>query len=686
MTGILAKLRRGLRKPPHVILARMRQEAGAKLDRYLSATRPDRLSLDKFLRLYCAHDIGELWDRLTMRPYPAVTVGVNANEFEYYCPGGQERILKAAQRAMDRKVDLLGTGPVLLGSPIDWIRDVKTGRTWPRTYAKSIEYSNLEQPSDVKVPWEISRLQWLIPAGQAYLLTGDETYAACVRDIVIEWLDGNQYARTVNWSCTMEAAMRIFTLTWFFHVFSRSAEWKDESFRFCFLQSIFLHAEYTERHIEISDIAGNHYTADAAALVFAGLFFGTGADAARWVALGWKTLSTELPKQVYSDGVDFEASVPYHRLVQELFFFPALYRRLQRLPVEKSYCQRLESMARFSATYSNPDGLCPLWGDADDARTLPFGHLNINDHRYLVGLGAIEWSSDVLRNMFSGPIDEIFWVYGVQGCKWLMGRTGVDSKRSAAFPDGGFYIMRNQKDHVFIDCGPVGLGGRGGHGHNDCLSFEATLDGIRLITDCGAYVYTASALERNNFRSTGYHNTPLVDREEINRFIAWNALWTVRYDAKPHVHVWKSDEIQDVFQGSHDGYRRLRGTVVPIREIQLEHGRHRLLIRDWFQGEGSHTVEIPLHLHPSVHPEVMDGGAVALLAEKKRFEVKWDRAEDWTFSVEPARISMSYGVVSKSAKLLWRREGPLVPLTVTISPLGTETVRSEPLKAEVSTQ
>ncbi len=35
--------------------------------------------------------------------------------------------------------------------------------------------------------------------------------------------------------------------------------------------------------------------------------------------------------------------------------------------------------------------------------------------------------------------------------------------------------MRNNVDHVFIDCGPLGLAGRGGHGHNDCLAFEAVL-------------------------------------------------------------------------------------------------------------------------------------------------------------------------------------------------------------------
>ena len=41
--------------------------------------------------------------------------------------------------------------------------------------------------------------------------------------------------------------------------------------------------------------------------------------------------------------------------------------------------------------------------------------------------------------------------------------------------------------------------GRGGHGHNDILSFELWLDGMNLVTDCGAYLYTASREWRNRF-------------------------------------------------------------------------------------------------------------------------------------------------------------------------------------------
>lgn len=686
MSELLARVMRGLRKPPRILVQRLKIEARTQADRYTSRSRPHQLTRERLARFCGARDLGELWQRLAKSPFPAVTSDVNAAEMERYCPGMQAKIYAAASRALKRQVSLLGTGAVTLGQPIDWMRDCKTNHRWPPAYAKGIDYSNLDRPSDVKVPWEISRLQWLIPAGQAYVLTGDEQYARLVRDVIREWIEANPYAHSVNWSCTMEVAMRILSFTWFFHVFNGSEAWKEDEFRFQFLRLLYLHGEYTERHLEISDIAGNHYTADAAGLVFAGLFLGSGKAPERWARLGWEILCKEFPRQVYADGVDFEASVPYHRLVQELFLLPALYRISKGLSVEDVYRDRLHAMAQFSGSYSQPHGSVPVWGDADDARALPLGYQDLNDHRYLAGLGAAAWSSEQLARISSGPLDEVFWIFGPEACEWLSSFVGTQGATSTAFRHGGFFVMRNAQDHVFIDCGPVGLGGRGGHGHNDCLSFEAVLEGERLITDCGAYVYTASAKDRNLFRSTAYHNTPQVDGQEMNRFIAWNALWTLHYDALPELRRWVAGEMEDEFEGAHGGYKKLPQPVVPVRNIRLNHASHQLVIRDSFEGSGEHRIEIPLHLAPRVEVELDEtGGSARLMLNSKAFEIVWGDPAAWDVSIEPARISPSYGIVVPSKTIVWKREGSLQPLTVEIACKGIPASR-EDTRLAVATQ
>jgi hypothetical protein len=657
------RARKILRKSPHYVAQRVLQEAERELDRWLAPQRARRLDRDKLLTMSRASSVDELWARLRARPFPAVTARMDAAALDRLEPGESGRIIDAARLACARTVDVLGTGPVRLGDSIDWARDYRVDMDWPSGFARSIDYVNRDRPSDIKVPWEISRLQWLIPVGQAYLLTGDEYYAEAVRDILRDWISKNPLAYTVNWSCAMEAAMRIFTWIWLFHVFAGSASWKDEAFRVRFLACLYLHADFTLRHIEKADINGNHYTADLAGLVMAGHFFGDFGDARRWREVGWSGLKDEIIRQVFSDGVDFEASSAYHRLVFELFLWPALFQQACGEDVPGLYAERLRAMARFTAAYSRRDGTSPLWGDADDARVLPLGGQKLGDHRYLVGMTALAFDDLELAGRFSGPRSELIWVFGPDRMA-AFPVVPFEPVASEGFAQGGAYVMRHKDNHVFIDCGPLGLAGRGGHGHNDALSFEAWLEGAPLVIDRGCFVYTASFDKRNEFRSTLSHNTPCVDQEEMNRFDPDN-LWTMQNDARAECTIWQSDARKDLFIGKHHGYQRL-GVEVE-RQIRLEKESGGLEIVDAIDGQGHHEVMVPFYLAPDVSVE-QRGTEIRLRSAGRVFGVSGD-GDDWTLIVEPCTISPRYGVVSPSHRLVWKRSGFLpAKLRVTIEP------------------
>lgn len=640
--------------------------------RFLSVRKAKRFDAQALLEETGDTSIDELWSRLASTPHAAFCNAVDPDEYDVTCPGDRERIFDVGERAVNHEVTLLGSGPLKLGSHIDWHRDYKTGIGWALRYMRDIDYNNPDRPSDVKFPWEVSRMQWLIPAGQAYLMTGTERYAIEVREILEDWMSSNPYALGVNWACTMEVALRIFSWTWFFHVFSESEAWIDSGFRNRLLCTIFLHGHFTEHHLERSDINGNHYTANAAGLVFAGLFFGTGKAAKRWQQRGWQILCEELPRQVSPDGVDFEGSVHYHRLVTELFSLPALYREKCGFDIPSFYRERIVAMARFTSIYTRPNGTVPLLGDADDGRALPFGGQDVNDHRYLAGVIGTAWDVPDLRESFSGSRSEIFWLLGPGAINIIPNVDTTDNLLpSQAFPLGGYYIMRNARDHVFIDCGPVGLGGRGGHGHNDCLSIEAVLDGVQLITDCGAYLYTASYEERNNFRSTAYHNTPRLEGEEINRFIRWDYLWNLHNDAFPELRRWETGKERDVFCGAHSGYHRLDPPVTIVRTIMLRHDRHVLIVRDNFEGKGVYEVEIPLHLAPGVEALVVAAGHLRLVMAERMFDLFWADSSKWTLEVGSGRVSPSYGVIVPAVRLVWLRHGSIdTPLNIGIGPHG----------------
>lgn len=674
MKPILNKIAQVLRKPPKVILAKVIQELRGEIERYTAPSRTQRFKAQALLHAVGQPDMQTLWNALANTPHLGISCPEEVADYERLFPGDKARILEAAQEALEHRIDLLGSGRIGLGKKIDWHKDYKTNLSWQPAYMKRIEYNNPDKPSDVKMPWEVSRLQWLIPAGQAYLLTKEERYAELVRDVLADWIDNNPYAFSINWSCTMEVALRVFGWTWFFHVFHTAPSWQDPAFREKFLCALYLHGEFTLRYIERSDVNGNHFTADAAALVVAGLFWGKAKEPQRWLEEGWNALCDELPKQVCSDGVDFEASVPYHRLVTELFLYPALLREKLGHDVPTTYRERVTKMAVFSEAYSRANGTVPLFGDADDARALPFGAQNLNDHRYLSGIVGILWKTPTMVSRFSGSRTEPFWLLGREvACALPDTLLPTLPIPSQAFEAGGFYVLRSEQDHVFIDCGPVGFGNRGGHGHNDILSFEASLCGINLVSDCGAYLYTASYAERNNFRSTAYHNTPQIDSEEANRFISPDLLWYLHYDAIPQKRLWEETPEVCQFVGSHSGYTRLAKPVTPVRKIALDKRRHALAIQDTFEGVGSHQIEIPLHLAPHVTAVRNPGDVLVLLAEGRRFHIFVESTGNWNFEQTAGRVSESYGTTVPVQRLAWSHTGEM-PCTFTLCLIPEESV------------
>ncbi|MDH5748249.1 MAG: heparinase II/III family protein [Rhodospirillales bacterium] len=666
MMRLMEVARRAWGKPPQAIFRWALRHLRGEVDQFLAPGRAARLTPGKLLRVLGADDIDKLWNDLAGGPYPAMTVPLDPKVCDNACPGETARILAAAEAVLARRVDLLGSGPVDLGSPIDWHTDFKSGQSWPLAPFCRIPMTDLGRDSDIKVPWELSRLQWLIPAGQAHLLTGEDRYGEEVRAIIEEWDDANPFARGVNWACPMDIAIRGMTLTWLFHVFAKAPSWRDRGFRERFLRLIYLHGNFVHRHLEYAFINGNHLIADAAGLVFLGLFFGQGRTPERWQRTGWRVLERELPKQIHADGADFEASTAYHRLVAELFALPALFRERRGLEVDADYRKRLEAMAAFAAAYSRDDGSSPNWGDADDGRAIPMGGQARGDHRYLAGLIGLAWGNADLVRQAGGPASELLWLLGPEAAFRLPDTPARHA--SKGYADAGVFILRGDGDHVFMDCGPVGFAGRGGHGHNDCLSFEAALNGVLLVQDRGTYVYSASAQWRNRFRGTAYHSTPMIDGEEQNRFVHPHLLWTVHDDAKPALRQWQPGPERDVFEGSHSGYLRLAHPVTPVRGMVLDKSSHALLIADRFEGAGDHGISIPYHLAPGVRVEPAGVSAWRLTAQGRFFLFVFSSPAHWDCALEDVFSSPSYGVKEPAQALTFSRSGPLAPLMSAIFP------------------
>jgi hypothetical protein len=422
--------------------------------------------------------------------------------------------ISEADKIREHIFDLLGSGPIKLSlqgegyQPINWNIDFKSGHRWnPKTFYSHIQYGQKEGV-DIKVPWELSRFQHMNILGQAYLLTKDKKYAEEFRDQIADWIDNNPIGFGVNWKCTMDVAIRVANWLISQEYFSGS-EHITKDFWHKFYTSIYEHGKFIINHLENKSlIRNNHYISDLVGLFFIATYCPFFKESKRWGDFAIKELSQEIDIQIYPDGCNFEASTSYHRLVLELLFYITLLAERSGSPLPNKFKDKVEKMFEFCLFAIKPDGTIPQIGDNDSGRFLVFCKRPVLDHKYLLSFASIAYEDSQFKISDFGFDEEVFWTFGRKGKKLydnLPPRTGP--LNSKAFPDAGWYIIRNSNDYCLVSCGPNGQSGKGGHAHNDKLSFELVLDGRNIVVDPGTYIYTSYPEIRNLFRSTEYHNT-----------------------------------------------------------------------------------------------------------------------------------------------------------------------------------
>jgi uncharacterized heparinase superfamily protein len=210
------------------------------------------------------------------------------------------------------------------------------------------------------------------------------------------------------------------------------------------------------------------------------------------------------------------------------------------------------------------------------------------------------------------------------------------------FPDGGFAVLRDKSWHVVFDAGPVGLCGRGGHGHNDALAVEIWCDGP-LIVDPGSYVYTADVEARSAFRSTRAHNTPMLDDHEINDVLG---LWRLSDDSQAQIDEAVETDSGARASGHHSGYTRVDRRAVVRREVELSD--RTCVVRDQVSGRsGRWTVRWTFA--PSV--SVANATTAGAMMRRGDDEFRLNLAGASAVSVGTTWVSPSYGARHEAACL-----------------------------------
>lgn len=669
MADIVRKINRARRMPPAALIKALFRLAKLKTRRYLLWLLPVRLSDKNLLRAVGLRTVDELLGR-ELPPFffePNNRDEITGTVKKEY-PASIKETINDADEICRHRFDLLGSGKKELDKEIDWHLDFKSGFRWdPKTYylgsSKHVEcYLSQGLYADVKVPWELSRCQHLATLGKAYWYAHEEKYAREFVSQIEGWITQNPVEFGVNWTCTMDVAIRAVNWIWGYYFLCHSESLTRE-FRVGFHKSLLEHGRHIINNLEYDAVRGNHYLSDIVGLVYLGVFFPESKEGKRWLKKGRSALEEEMGLQVYPEGVDFESSISYHRLVTELFLSATLLCLKNNIAFPEWYLERLAGMVEFIMHYTKPDGTAPQIGDNDDGRLhilANYGSWNRTDHRYLLAIGAAWFERADFKQAAGEFHEEAFWLLGGEGLGKFNGQPEPKLPlKSRDFSQAGFYIMRWDNLYMIVDCLKADARAPTGHRHNSRLSFELFAYDKSFIIDPGAYIYTADKEMRNLFRSTGYHSSLVVDGEEQGRFDE-DELFSMGLDASVKVNRWQQNNTQDYLDAEHSGYGRLENPVTHRRLILFNKVGGYWLIRDALSGRGEHQFDLYFHFAPLkagidrqsplvVKTETAGANLAIIPLEGEDENISVELLEGW--------VSSGYGVREKAPVVKYSKRG-----------------------------
>jgi len=531
---------------------------------------------------------------------------------------------------------------------IPWNSDFESGFNWPKgLFCRKYIQVELTNNADVKYPRELSRFHHALILGQAYLLTKEKQYYIKFKQDVLDWIEENPFMKSINWGCTQDVSIRAVNWLWAIAFFAEELS-MDHVFKQTIDRSLYQHGFFIYMYPEKSIYNNhNHYISDLVGQIYLGLYFKKDKHAQNWLNWGIEELYREIRYEILPTGPSYEKSTNYHRFVTEMIFSALILLQKERYEIPQDILFRVEKMLEFIMYYIKPDGNAPIIGDQDDARLHPFSLISNLDHRYLLCLGAVFFQ----RGDFKYHAKRFY-----SDCSILLGEEGFsrfndlqpDTRplSSKAFPDAGFYIIRDQDNYMFINNSGKSkyneLGG-GTHTHSDLLSFELYMGNKTFIIDPGSYIYSGDPDMRMHFRSTKMHNTITVDDQNQNT-IKRDVLWDFERDAKPHTSKWQNTDDKTIFEGEHTGYLRLKQPVIHRRYIEYDYAEKYFLIKDMIIGEGIHKIDLYFHFDVGIDLIIGDKRVQTNCEDGYDIELNFISGSQIVISKYEDFVSKSYGM------------------------------------------
>lgn len=493
-----------------------------------------------------------------------------------------ERARIAAQAAQVREgpLELLGERwPA--GARTDWSLDPASGRHWRNDrFCFQVGRRHDDGAGDVKLPWELSRLQHLqLLALDACLNANEASRTACLEDLG-RWIADNPPYLGLAYASGIELSARVVSTLVVAGLLGPDAFPKALAERvWDMLQA---HGAWLARYPSLYSSANNHLLAEAVGLYLIGSLAPALPDAARWRDWGQRCIEREAALQVLPDGAGAEQSPTYLASTLEWLLVARHVARMLGLPLDPVVERRLVNGGKFLVAILDTAGAHPRFGDDDEGCLLRVALDPCPMPLAISGaIGAVLGEPAACHPAWR--LDLRARLLGADCAPGPAARPG-----SGTFPDGGYTVLRQGPLLAMIDHGPLGYAYTAGHGHADALAVWLHAGARPVLVDAGTFRYNHDQGWRAWVRSAMSHNTLTVDGVDPS-VQAGPFNWARRATAR----MLSADlgAAAPSVTATHDGYEalgvhhqrtlRLDGQAVEIRD-RID-GSGRRLLRASFQ-------------------------------------------------------------------------------------------------------
>jgi Heparinase II/III-like protein/Heparinase II/III N-terminus len=511
-------------------------------------------------------------------------------------------LIRAADDVLAGRWDVLGVVRDDMVDP-EWFRDPGTGVYCdPDRYSFSIDFKDEAANGNAKQLWEVSRQHHLTVLAAAYHLTREDRYAEATARHLTSWWEANPFLSGVNWTCGIEAGIRLITWAWVRRLLDGWSGAPDLFERSPLaLQQIAWHQEYLAGFRSRGSSANNHVIAEAAGQLVAACAFPWFRRSARWRDTALRVLETELEHNTFPSGINRELAFEYQGFVAELTLVALVEAAAAGCIPAPSTWSRLTAIIDAAAAALDTELQAPRQGDGDDGRGLVVDDPHANRWGTLLDAGAavigpMPWWP-------AAPASVVGVLLAAVRPAGALGPVTRPDQRPSHFADAGLTILRTpagSRPEIWCRCdgGPHGFLSIAGHAHADALAVELRHDGVDILADPGTYCYHGEAKWRSYFRSTLAHNTlEVAGRDQSTS--GGPFLW--RRHAVTRLHDVRIGELgEQTWSADHDGYSDLEPPARHARRVTLDADRATVVIVDTLEGMGNHALRLPFHLGPLV--------------------------------------------------------------------------------------